>query len=72
MTSGLEIALVIGIVSLDLRWDMVFGHLSPIGVVSPIVVAAPQCGSGTFSSSLSTVLASRRPDAALYRLVVAS
>jgi len=36
---------------LDLRWDMVFGHLSPIGVVSPIVVVATQCGNSTLSSS---------------------
>ena len=37
---------------------MVFGHLSPIGVVSPIVVVATQCGNSS-SSLKSTVLASR-------------
>jgi hypothetical protein len=37
---------------------MVFGHLSPIGVVSPIVVVATQCGNSS-SSLKSTVLASQ-------------
>jgi hypothetical protein len=36
---------------------MVFGQLSPTGVVAPIVVVATQCGSGS-NSLKSTVLAS--------------
>ena len=38
---------------------MVFGHLSPIGVISPIVVIAPQYGNSIFSSSRRCLLLER-------------
>ena len=58
MTPSVEIALISSASYLDLRWGMVFGQLSPTGVVAPIVVAT-QCGSGSNSSSVKNSVSGR-------------